>query len=1087
VKFKKLPILLSLLLIVSSFALAQSGDTGTFVGTVTDEEGMPLPGVEVTAENLQTGLTQSTITNERGRYRMERIPRGFYTLTATLEGFKTTVRKGLELFGGAVTNVNLELQIGTLEEEVTVIGVTPIVETTRSEVSTVMTQKEIMAYPMQNRNYLQLMAYAPGTQPDAPVIGATTGYAINGMRGESNNYMLDGLNNNDMTDNTMETTLLPPEAIQEFRLVTNNFNAEYGRNTGGVLNVVMKSGTNQFHGSAWGFYRGDNAFFRSSDWLTGEREPYNRKQYGATLGGPIIKDRTFFFGTFEAMNEDIGYSIDRLFLTPQAISTAVGPARTLFDKWGSNYPTPTRELEDLNGDGIPDYGRAALTYNDAAKSYTGGIKIDHLFSEKDRIALRWMYNFRETKSGLGYAGYYWAPGEELVLPSKFHTGGLTWLHIFSPTAYNEVRVGYHRDNWIWETQDETITYIGFDDGLMGVGDPGYPMPQINNTYQLVDVLNIQMKDHNMKFGGEFRLWNVESSFDALTNGYYIFDTGLDFLANNPAAYLILGADPPDNPDNPYLPGDSSRADLWKTGFGLTDRKWKGYDIGIFAQDDWRVNDRLTVSLGIRWEFYSVPKESSGVGINQPIFGTEAGFNNTMAGNLDLTEGVWDEEGITYTAFDGRQLTGKGIWNNYYGNFAPKASFAYDLTGDGKTSLRAGYGISYDRQMNRSYENDRFNYPDFAFNSFLGSPWGGDSDFHVQLPGNQVPVEAAGDVRISLRWMDPNLKPQMAHNWMVGIQRELGPNFSIEIDYTGSAGRRIGSIIQFNRQTGDNADGSYDALNPYISIRDGNFRTNSFYSNYHAAQIILNKRFANGWSWYTAYTFGVGKDLGSMYQGGTLTQAIEEGYWDTDYGYSAYDHRHRVVGGIVWEVPFFRESESWALRNLVGGWQLGVSYHFTTGRRFNIVTSSGPANDFNMDGAWGADRPVWLGGSNYQDAITWEQGQPSINPDLFTNPEPPTAPGDMSYYDQNILPRNAFTWTPTYNVDISLQKNFIIPSGSRDFNLQLIVDVFNVFKSQFWRTPGFTGSTANNYSLSSFGQTTQKIGDRIAQVSIRFMF
>jgi len=1084
VKIKPISIFVSLLLLLSSLAMAQTGETGTFVGTVTDQEGMPLPGVEVTARNIQTGLTQSTVTNARGNYRIERLPRGFYELTAGLQGFKTTIRKGLELFGGAVTSINLEMELGRLEEEVTVIGVTPIVETTRSEVSTVMTEKELLSYPQQNRNYLNLMQYAPGTQPDAPMTSATgTGFAVNGMRGESNNYMLDGLNNNDMTDNTMDTTLLPPEAIQEFRLVTNNFNAEYGRNTGGILNVVMKSGTNEIHGSAWGFFRGDSGLFRSADWLTGEREPYQRYQYGATFGGPIVKDKTFFFATFEGINQEIDQVQAQFFLTPQAIATAQGASRQFFDKYGSAYPVPTYDFRDINEDGVMDYGRAALSYTDNFKGYMGGLKLDHIFSETDRIALRWMYNFRENKSGYGYKGYYWVPGQQLVQPFKYHTGGLSWLHIFSPTSYNEVRLGYHRDNWEWKTQDTEIAYFAFSDGLLGFGDPGYPMLQINNTFQLSDILNIQSGDHNLKFGADFRYWTVTSSFDAYVNGYYIYDDGLGFLNNDPAAYLLLGADPPDNPDDPYRPsGDLTDPNAWGTGFGLTERKWRGYEVGLFAQDDWRVSDRLTVSYGLRWEFYSVPEEYSGAGINQPAFGTEQGYLNG-----ELTEGEWNEEGIRYTIFDGRQLMGKGLWNNYYGNLAPKVSFAYDLTGDGKTSLRGGYGISYDRQMNRSYENDRFNYPDFAFNGFTGTPWGGPVDFYAQLGGAGVPVEAAGAVAVSLRWMDPNLKPQMAHNWMVGIQRELGPNFSVELDYTGSSGRRIGGIMRLNRFTGDGADGVYDGINSYISPRDGNFRTNSFYSNYHAGQIILNKRFSNGWSWYTAYTFGVAKDLSSSYQGIILSQAVERDLWNTDYGYASYDHRHRVVGGIVWEFPWFRNSESWALRNLIGGWQLGVSYHWTSGRRFSLFTPGGPAFDYNLDAQWGSDRPVWLGGSDYNEAIKWEQGRPLIDPTYFEEPEPPASEGDLTYYNQNLLPRNAFTWFPTYNIDISLQKNFAIPMGSRDVNLQLIFDVFNLLKNQFWIWPGSASYTINVYGSNAFGEVPRKVGDRIAQLSIRVMF
>ncbi len=301
-KPKKLPLFCLSLLLLSSLVLAQ--EIGNFVGNVADEEGNPLPGVTITAKNSMTGLTQSTITNAQGRYRIERLTRGVYELTASLSGFKTSIKEKIELFSGGENRVDFKMEVGKIEEEVTVIGETPMVETTRSQVSTVMTEKELLSYPQANRNFLNLMAYAPGTQPDAPTIGGS-GFAVNGMRGESNNYMLDGINNNDMTDNSMTAGIssLPPEAIQEFRLVSNNFNVEYGRNTGGFLNVVMKSGTNELHGSGWMFYRGAGSLFRSADWLTGERPDYKRYQYGATLGGPIKKDKTFFFATFEGISQ----------------------------------------------------------------------------------------------------------------------------------------------------------------------------------------------------------------------------------------------------------------------------------------------------------------------------------------------------------------------------------------------------------------------------------------------------------------------------------------------------------------------------------------------------------------------------------------------------------------------------------------------------------------------------------------------------------------------------------------------------------------------------------------------------------------
>jgi len=1071
-KPKKLPFFCLSLLLLSSLVLAQ--EIGNFVGTVADEEGNALPGVTITAKNTLTGLTQSTITNAQGRYRIERLTRGVYELTASLSGFKTSVKEKIELFSGGENRVDFKMEVGKIEEEVTVIGETPMVETTRSQVSTVMTEKELLSYPQANRNFLNLMAYAPGTLPDAPTIGGS-GYAVNGMRGESNNYTLDGVNNNDMTDNSMTAGIssLPPEAIQEFRLVSNNFNVEYGRNTGGFLNVVMKSGTNELHGSGWMFYRGPGALFRSEDWLTHDRPDYSRSQYGATLGGPIKKDKTFFFATFEGINQSINYIANPYVFTPEAIANAQGAARTFFDKYQSDYPVATSNFIDANGDGINDYGRGILNYKNTLTSYSGGIKIDHIFSEKDRVAFRWLYNYNQYKDGYGY---YWVPGVQLTRPQNYNTGGLSWLHLFGPTAYNEVRLGFHKEHWEEKPQDTTMAGFAFYDQPHSFGDVGYPMYQDNTTYQLSDVLNFQKGNHSLKVGGELRYWRVHCMFDADIIGQYVYVSGMDFINNQSCDYMVLGANPPDPAvGNPYVPGDSNGA--WTTGFGLTWRKWKGIEAGVFLQDDWRISDRLTISAGLRWDYYSVPQEFSGVGINQPAFGTKQGFET-----MQIIEGKYNpdnpadpanREGIQYLMFDGRQLLGEGIWNPYYGGFAPKVSFAYDLTGDGKTSLRGGYGIGYERQMNRNYENDRFNYPDFCFATFFGSPEGY-APLYAQLPGTVPPAENRAGFRTSLRWMDPNLKPQMAHNWLLGIQREITGNISLEVDYAGSAGRRIGTLTAINRFTGDGVSGGYNGYNPYADIRDVYFRENRYKSNYHSAQVVLRKRFANGWSWYSAYTFSTSKDYISAYQWGPLTSIERE---DIDYGYADFDHAHRLVGGFVFEMPFFKNSKNWALRNVLGGWQIGGSFHVTSGARFSIYGASS-STDFNKDGIrW--DWPLFQGNSS--DFVKKSNGVPYLDKSMVATPNPPAAEHDLNYYNQNFVKRNQFTWFPTHNLDISLQKYFKVPIGAREVTLQLIGECFNLLKFQPWETPVL------DYSLSTFGEVTRRIGERTAQVSLRVLF
>ena len=1074
---RKLLLICVALLLSASLGMAQSKDTGTFIGTVFDIEGAPLPGVTVTAKNVQMGLVQSTVTNDQGRYRIEKLPRGMYTLTAAIEGFKTTTREGLELMIGSEIKINFNLELGKLEESITVVGVSPLVETTRAQVSTVITEKEFLSYPQGNRDYTSLIGYAPGTLPNTDLAGnsSRSGYAINGMRGSSNNFQIDGIDNNDNGTASNAVTSMPPEAIQEFRLVSNNFSAEYGRNSGGVINAVMKSGTNELHGNAWVFYRGGSSLFQTEDWLTHDLPPYKRYQYGGTVGGPIKKDKTFFFASFEGVIQDDEARDPFLFFTPEAIGRATGSSKYFFDKYGAAYPKPTYDFEDLDGDGLIDVGKYVWDGTAKTRGYNFGLKIDHIFSEKDRLAFRWLFNTYT---------YEWdfanLPGNIKKNPYSYHTGGLTWLHLFSPTMYNEVRVGYHRDFADWPRLAPEVPSLGgytyFNDGVHSIGDwSNMPQKFANNTYQLVDVLNFQIGNHSIKLGGEARLWNSDSTFDAnVAGGYYFLDSTW-FLYDLGAYYLVIGADPPDPPEgNPYVTG--SAFDPWKQGD--SHRKWKGFEGGLFVQDDWRVTDKLTVSLGLRWEYYGVPKETSGKGINMPAFGTKEGFDSKT-----LIEGTYGEEGIKYLIFDGREKLGKGLWNPYYKAFAPKASFAYDLTGDGKTSFRAGAGISYDRTFNNTYENDRFNYPDFTFLSLAGwdAYYGydvGSPAIKVTYPGT-VPQANISGYRAALRWMLPDLIPQKAYNWLVGIQRELSPNVSIELNYTGSKGANLGSIQRPNRFTGDRLDGIPNGINAYTAIRDLNLRTQNLKSDYHAFTATLNKRFADGWSWYTAYTFGVAKDQNSDYFGdSTSMEAVSNERIIDEYGYAQFDRRHRVVGGMIYDLPFFKNSKNWFLKNVVAGWQISSNFHFTSGAPFTIRSTSS-SYDWNKDYDYN-DRPLWNGGA-YSDLISWTNGKPGWDKSHFGIPVAPAAANDLTYYDQDFVPRNGFRWFPTHNINVSLQKYWTVPMAGREFTVQAIFEVFNVLKSYFWDIP------STSWTSVTFGQSLRMSGRRTSQVSLRIMF
>jgi outer membrane receptor protein involved in Fe transport len=1060
---------LYLLLMMLSFASlipAQTREFGSFIGAVFNIEGDRLPGVSITAKSTTIGLVQSTTTNEEGHYRIEGLPRGPYQITAVLPGFKTLIKEGLELSFGAEVKVDFTLEVGMIEEEMTVTATAPLVETTRAQVSTTITEKEFLSYPQADRNYLSLIKYAPGTVP----YEGRSGYAINGQRASSNNFMIDGIDNNDISTATSATTSLPPEAIQEFRLVTNSFSAEYGRNTGGIIEAVMKSGTNEIHGSAWAFYSGSGSLFTTEDWLTHERLPYDRWKYGGTVGGPITKDKTFFFLSFEGVKDRRPSWEPYYFFTPEAIGRAEGAAKYFFDHYGANYPVPTSDFIDIDGDGLTDAGK--YIWDGAVKNdgMNLGIKIDHLFGEKDRISLRWLYNAYEDSWNFANV-----PGVRKEIPTRYHTGGVTWLHIFNPTMYNEVRLGYHRDYHDWPRVAPEIPSLGgytyFNDGVHAIGDWGQtPQKSSNNTYQLVEVLNFQTGNHSIKAGGEMRLWNSESTFDSNVAGNYYFFDSTWFLYDLGAYYLILGCDPPDPPvDNPYIKGDPFGE--WKRGNSF--RKWKGLEGGLFIQDDWRVTERFTLTVGLRWEYFGVPQETSGRGINMPAFGTEKGYENTVAGNYDITEGSENREGIKYLIFDGRELNKEGLWNPYYKAFAPKISFAYDLTGDGKTSVRGGWGLSYDRIFNQMYENDRFNYPDFTFAGFSADPM-----IMATIPAT-VPMANVAGYRAALRWMQPDLKPQKAYNWLLGIQRELAPNVLLEVNYTGSAGRNLGSIQRPNRFTGDRLDGRRDGINSQVSITDCNLREQRLKSYYNALSVILNKKFDNGWSWYTAYNYGLAKDQNSDYFGDDSgMEAVSQDWLQGEYSYAQFDRRHRLVGGFVWQIPYWKNSTNWILKNLLAGWQLAGNFHWTSGQPFTIRTGS-ISTDWNYD--WDSnDRPLWTGG-DYDELITWTNGSPGWDRSHFAVPAPPAYANDLTYYSQNFAPRNGFRWFPTYNLDISLQKYFVLPLAARNLTFQVIIDIFNVFLNRFWSLP----STYWHYRY--FGTSFRMYGDRTLQLSLRILF
>lgn len=1036
--FRHARTLLLVLLLVPSFvsgALAQT--TGTIGGTVQDANGGVLPGVTMTARNVETELTRTNVTGAEGRYVIPALPPGQYQIRAEISGFKPYVRRDLQLTIGQVLVVNVTLAVGGISEEMTVSGDVSPVNTSSPELSYLIGSAAIQQLPLNGRNYTDLALMQPGVlayphRDGGSVVAHGLGMSVNGQDPRSNVYLLDGTLQNDFTNGPAGSaagTALGTETIREFRVESNSYNAEFGRNSGGQINVLTKSGTNDFAGSAYAFHRND-ALDTRNYFDVGEKPDFRRNQFGATLGGPLQENRTFFFLGYEALIERLGRSISTV-VPDDAARQGILPSGTV----GVNAAVAPylAEFPRANGPSLGQ-GLAALSFpfNQHVDEHFGQVRLDHNLGEGNQLFAR--YTIDDTDQFLP-TDYPQFP-RNFISRNQFFTG--EYRRVLSGRMLNTTRLGVSRTRIRQNVQANTSQPLGtFIPGRDSMGDidiGGMKRfgPQSSGNLQLVqNVFSVQNDlvhtrgRHVLKAGALAEHYQDNMVNPTFSLGIFTFADLNTFLTNRPATFVGL------TPEAQF------------------DRYWRFTLFGFYLQDDFQISPRLTLNAGLRYEFSTLPKEKYGRDSALPDLSASA----PVVGPL--------YENPTYT------------------NLSPRGGFAWDVFGDGRTSLRGGYGLYFNTNNHQNLIVTVTN-PPFTPRPVIVNP---------TFP--EPPFNRAG--AISIRPVQFDLENPRVHVFNVNVQREIWGRTALTIGYAGSRGRHLlrSGDVNLAQPTGTTADGR-----PFIAA--GTPRINPAFST-------IELKSSDGESWYNAFIFEVrrrwkdGLSLQSSYtlsktvdttQASTFfsdatngtTSALPEFIPDYNKGLADFDVRHNWVLNFTWELPFARGA-SGAAAAVLRGWHLSGIWTMRGGNPLTVfVQTNRSRSQWNPSRGpgIGQDRPSHAPGFGPDSAVL---GRPEqwFDPAAFVL-QPAGTFGNTG--------RGDFIGPNLRTLDLSLAK---IAPWSRLGNggrLEFRVEAFNMLNRANFGPPElrvFSG-TEGQPPLSTFGRiTTTVTSARQIQLGIRATF
>jgi hypothetical protein len=1016
--------------------LAQT--TSTITGTIRDPTGLVLSGARVSARHIDTNLTRTATTSGDGRFVFPVMPVGLYEIRAESRGFRPTVRRGIELTVRETAVLDLTLEIGDLDQEITVVGHAPLVNTQTSELSYLVTDHAIRELPLNGRNYTDLALLQPGViayphRDGGSVVAHGLGTSVNGQDPRSNVYLLDGTLQNDFTNGPAGSaagTVLGMETIREFRVEVNAYSAEFGRNSGGQINVLTKSGTNHLHGSLYEFHRNDNLDAR--DFFDRQKPDFKRNQFGASLGGPVRKDRSFVFGGYEGLREGKGRTVSTIVpdenarrgVLPTGQVTVSNATRPYLDA----YPLPNGQRL---GDGLAEY---FFPFRQGLRQDFGQIRFDHNLGIDSQFFLRYTVDDAAQRLPTDFPQF---PRSFL---SRNHFLTAEYRHAFSAAALNTFRTGFSRTKVRQEVEANLATplpaFIPGRNMMGGIdigGIPGRFGPQTSvdvrltqNVFSFEDGLILTRGSHILKFGGLAERYQDNMVNPTFALGIYTFRSLSDFLQNIPLRFLGL------------------------TPEGALDRYWRFTLFGFYIQDDIRVHSRLTLNLGLRYEFSTMPID---------IYGRDSALINLS---------------------DPAPTVGRLSQNPTRKNLSPRVGFAWDIFGNGSTALRGGYGWFFNTNNQQNLIVTVTNPP--------ATP-----RIIIANPTFPVPPFERG-VGNSIRPVEWNIKNPNVHIWNLNVQRRLPFDAVVTVGYAGARGIHLLRSADANVPTPQQlSDGTLffaaGLPRPNRAFSTIEIKKSDGNSWYNAGILEVRKRWSRGFTFQSSYTFSRNIDTTqastffSDATNGTTSAMPEFPGFNYNKGLADYHATHNWVVNLLWEIPGAKNMGAVG-RVVLDGWQLGSIAQVRSGNPLTVFVRDNRSRSLwnpSLAPGIGFDRPSMAPGFTHQTAIN---GQPDrwFNPSAFVL-QPAGTLGNLG--------RGALIGPDLRNLDVSAMKNFKWGRLGEATRIEFRVETFNLFNQPNFGPPSliaFTGAVDNEQPQASLGRVRNTVtSSRQIQLGLRVAF
>ncbi|MBI4891964.1 MAG: TonB-dependent receptor [Acidobacteria bacterium] len=1018
--------------------------TAEILGTVRDASGAVVANAQVQVHNLDTNNKRELTASNEGAFRATQLPPGNYEVIVIAKGFGKYVQGPIVLRLGQDAELTIRLEVANVTETVSVVSDAPLLNTTNSEVGTNFDVKRIGELPMApNRNILNLALQIPGVSQlssgNSSFAAGGVSFSVNGMRTRSNNFMLDGADSNNASVSGLVQEVNNPDLVAEFRVVTNQFAPEYGRAAGSVVNILTKSGTNAYHGSLYWTYNGNALNARSNlDKRTFTKAPWRvENQFAGTFGGPIIKDRTFFFGsilrwtdhrfasgtpigaapTSEGLNilknSVGGLPQIKAFLDNMPAAQSATGAVARYTYGGSSYVVP---LGTLSG-----------AASNVAEYWQWSGRVDHRFNDRHTLMGRYLFDDRVSVSGQAVP-----PGLTASTPARRQGLATTYNWTLSSTMYNELRANFQRIKSSTNAADAraiSIPSIEIPEfGMTGFNDSSsrtalglavnLPQSQALTNYQLSDNFGWLMGSHSLKFGVDIRRQDQNQDFNPTIRGRLSYNTLQDFVDDVAQTASI----------NTFLPG----VGRWQS--------YRYYDYAFYLQDEWRINPRFTITYGIRYETPGNPADFL-VGVNQKVL---ANNNN--------------DPRYAFTPVPARDMN----------NWAPRFGFNYKI--NDKTVLRGGYSRTYDLIFNNIYLNIYSAFPFTQVNNLAArTPKSYQYVYGLGFQGATPP--AVDPMQVPRTIVGGDFRSPYAEQVSFQVQREVAKNWMVTAGYVGTKGTALFQTIDGNPTIPGTAGAR--RVDGIQGVR--RLRANAASSSYNSLQTSLEKRLSQNFSMGAHYTWSTFIDLASEVfnpsNAGEVAVSQDSYNRNSDRGRSTYDRPQRFSINGVYELPFMREQKG-VLGRIVGGWQVSGFLTFQAGAPFSALNGADPG--FRLSGI---------------DALVGNAIRPNVNTTLDLSSmsvreilnnggrtlfSPVTAANPIGNAGRNILRAKGIQ-----NLDLSITKNFKISESN---NLQYRCEFYN---STNTRNYGIPEARINSSAFGLEGNTDG--GNRRIVMALRYTF